>query len=103
MPVRTITPERSSDYTKLVDDLDAEWGNPQSTNAEPVILIEPDRDGKPVHVYVVWNKWSHVDRVQRSEIIMDAAERRLPQPEVLNITIAMGLTPDEARAMGLKF
>ncbi|MCY2951655.1 MAG: hypothetical protein NTU53_06715 [Planctomycetota bacterium] len=100
MPVRQINPTRSSDHQALVRDLVAEWTKP-SGSPEPVILEELDQKRKLAHVYVVWTKWSDIDRVERSEIIMDAAEKRLSAQDVLNITIAMGLTPDEARQMGL--
>jgi hypothetical protein len=100
MPVRQFIPPRSSDYRTFVDELAAEWIKP-SRSDEPLILEERGRDKKIEHVYVVWSKWHQVDRVERSEIIMDAAEKKLAPDEALNITIAMGLTPDEARRMGL--
>jgi hypothetical protein len=103
MPVRQIAPARSSEHHTLVDELAAEWGAAQSANAEPVILEERERGGRLVHVYVVWSKWRHMDRVERSEIIMEAAEKHLPQDQVLNVSIAMGLTPDEASRFGLKY
>lgn len=100
MPVRQITPTRSRDHDALVGELAAEWMTP-SGNPEPIILEERGRDRKLVHVYVVWGKWQHLERIERSEIIMDAAEKKLSPDDVLNISIAMGLTPDEAKRMGL--
>ena len=103
MPVKPLVQKRSSDYDQLVDELYAEWARPNSTVSEPVILEEKSRSGKLVHLYVVWSKWSPVDRVERSEIIMDAAQKKLSTDDLLEITIAMGLTPDEAKNMGLEF
>ena len=103
MPLRQILPGRSQEHAALVGELLAEWNNPTSGSAEPIIVEEKDRSQRLIHVYVVWSKWSHIDRVERSEIIMEAAERRLSQPDLLNITIAMGLTPDEATRLGLRF
>jgi hypothetical protein len=51
----------------------------------------------------VWSRWSGIDRAERSEIIMDAAEKTLGPSKALDITVAMGLEPAEARRMGLKF
>lgn len=103
MPVRQFVQSRSSSYLELVDLLCKEWQDAHSRNAEPVILEEKGRDGKLVHVYVVWDKWLDVDRAERSEIIMDAAEKSLSPGDLMNITIAMGLTASEARQMGLNF
>ena len=65
-------------------------------------MEEKGRDGKLVHVYVIWDKWSQVELGERSEIIMDAAEKVLPPHVAMGITIAMGLTSDEAAHIGLK-
>jgi len=96
MPVRRYTPTPSAEYAELVDRLADEWRTPDAAAAEPVILEEPDRQGVVRHVYVVWDEWSHLPREQRGEIIMDAAQRVKPTLDVDNITIAMGLTADEA-------
>ena len=84
----------------MVNELAAEWKNP-SQNVEPEILLERDRERRIVHVYVIWSKWAGVDRILRSEIVMDAAAQALPEDEVLNIIVAMGLTPDEADRSGI--
>ncbi len=103
MPVREFKRELPLEYGTLVDGVVAEWRSPQSTNSEPVILTERRRDGKIEHVYVIWSKWDKIERVQRSEAVMDAVEKVLLADEVLNVTIAMGLTPDEADRLGLKW
>jgi hypothetical protein len=96
MPVKSYNPSRPADMQVLVDRLAAEWESPDPAAAEPVILQEPNHKGDVVRVYVVWSDWAHLDRERRGEVIMDAAERVKPMPDVLKITIAMGLTPDEA-------
>jgi hypothetical protein len=102
MPVRQMNTARSLEYDALVQKLVAEWKSGNSLNPQPVILEERDRRSSLVHVYVIWDEWAAVDRVMRSEIIMDAAEKHLPANEVDNITIAMGLTADEAKRMGIQ-
>ncbi|MDB5301391.1 MAG: hypothetical protein JWO87_3054 [Phycisphaerales bacterium] len=103
MPVRQYTPTHTPDHARLVDLLADEWRAPNAAAQEPVILEEPNSKGEIVHIYVVWSDWAHLSRDKRGEIIMDAAERVKPLPEVLGITIAMGLTPDEADQFGLKW
>ncbi len=101
MPVKPFVQSRSSDYQELVDELYCEWKNPNPAAAEPVILEEVGPDQNLAHVYVVWGKWSHIDRIERGEIIMEAAQKKLLPRDLLGITIAMGLTPQEAVHMGI--
>jgi hypothetical protein len=100
MPVRELASKHPPEYADLVGDLVREWKNP-SESPEPVILFERDSKKLVVHVYVIWGAWRDTDRIARSEIIMDAAEQALAPDEVLNITIAMGLTPEEAKRLGI--
>ena len=101
MPVKAFIPIHPRKYEKLVDELYDEWQNPNPLAQEPLILEERDRNGHLVHVYVVWSKWAQLDGIDRSEIIMDAAEKKLSPPDLLEITIAMGLTQDEGKRMGI--
>jgi len=103
MPVKQYQPTRPPDQDKLVDRLADEWRTPNPKATEPVILEERISHGDIIHIYVVWSDWEHLTREQRGEIIMDAAERLKPKIEVLKITIAMGLTPDEADRFGIKW
>ena len=54
-------------------------------------------------MYVVWSAWNALGREMRGEIIMDAAEKAKPESDVLKITVAMGLTPDEADRFGIQW
>jgi hypothetical protein len=103
MPVRQYIASRPPEQTKLVKRLAKEWRSKNSTAKEPVILEEPNRKGDVEHVYVIWGDWAQLDRTLRGEIIMDAVETVKPKADVLKITIAMGLTPDEADRFGLKW
>ena len=102
MPVRRFEPDVSSEHAALVDQLVREWQSPADNVAEPLILEEFDRRNLLTRVYVVWSRWGSIDRAERSEIIMDAAEKRFGPSKALDITAAMGLEPHEARRMGLK-
>src|SRR4051812_42626238 len=103
MPVRQYNTTRPAQQTQLVDRLSQEWESPDPSATEPVILEERNSKGEVVHVYVVWSDWSSMSREHRGEVIMDAAERVKPMSDVLKITIAMGLTPDEADRFGIKW
>ena len=101
MPVKSYNPTWSPELSKLVKRLASEWSKPTKA-AEPVILEEASR-GPVVHIYVVWSDWANLTREQRGEIIMDAAERVKSKKQLLQITIAMGLTPEEADRFGVKW
>jgi hypothetical protein len=103
MPVRQYVANRPPAQTKLIKQLAKEWRSANSTAKEPVILEEPNRKGEVEHVYVVWGAWAHLDRTLRGEIIMDAAEIVKPKADLVKITIAMGLTPDEADRFGVNW
>jgi hypothetical protein len=103
MPVREMKPERTSEHHDLVAELAAEWSNPNSGRDEPIIFIERDRDDRPAHIYVIWSRWGHLETLERGEIIMDAAAKQLSPDDLLNITMAFGMTQEEARRMNFKF
>src|SRR5690554_2153673 len=87
-------PQRDALFTELLQ----EWRH-GGTSAEPIIVTEGGTENSPRHVYVVWGAWSELDQRQRSEIIMDAAEQLYGRDKALGITVAMGLTMDEAHRM----
>jgi hypothetical protein len=103
MPVRQYNATRPPDQALLIDRLAQEWRAPDPTATEPVILEEPDAKRRVAHVFVIWSDWVQLDRIRRGEIIMDAAERVKSVEDLLNITIAMGLTPEEADRFGIKW
>lgn len=105
MPVRQIstrrqpTPEAQDLTRRLVD----EWRASESNAAQPVILELRRSKDEPMELYVVWDEWTPLDGVERSEIIMDAFEQRYGRDEFTNVTVAMGLTAREADRMGVPY
>jgi hypothetical protein len=87
---------------KLKRLLAKEWRK-NTQDAQPVILIEKTGPYRSLHIYVVWDKWEGVSQIERSEIIMDAYERIHDLETALEVTLAMGLTPEEADSMGIKY
>ena len=58
-----------------------------------------------LHLYVVWGEWAGMGQRERSKIIMNAYQLARPEhPEnVTAVTVAMGLTPEEAKRMGIEY
>lgn len=68
---------------------------------EITVIDQPLIGSRYRHVTVVWDAWEKVPLDQRSKVILDAYERANPQEpwRVLEITLAVGLTPVEARKL----
>lgn len=93
-------PESADELTRLLHN---EWTTPKKAG-QPLIIIEGD-SGEPIHLYVIWDKWRELNQTERSEIIMDVVEHlagddRLPSDSP--VTVAMGLTTEEAKRMRIK-
>ena len=74
--------------------------SPEEPFAQPIIFERDVPQTKTVHVTVVWEKWRSVGIDARDRIIMQAYEKIFPD-KVDQITIAMGMTTDEAVDVGL--
>lgn len=107
MPV--IRPKRRWDAPisrqTLIDHLAAELEG-RETQPRPVIFETPILVNHTVHVTVVWPEWDGIPADERSSVILDAytkydASRPGDEPITPRITIAIGVTPDEARASDL--
>ena len=68
---------------------------------EPVIIIDRPHVGT-THLYVIWSKWGGLEQRVRSRIVYDAFAEAKGTDEADNVTVAMGLTPDEADRLGIK-
>lgn len=102
MPVKHRKKRTSPEKEQLLKQLTDEWQNPSEEEAgKPVIVLDEDSSG--THVYVVWDQWRSIPAQERSEIIMDAAETVLDPDKTLEITVAMGLTKDEAETMDIEY
>lgn len=96
---RTL-PATAPELTRLLHN---EWTKPKKSG-QPLIIIEGNKN-EALHIYVIWDKWGELSQTERSEIIMDvvdnlAGEQRLPPDSP--VTVAMGLTREEARRLGIK-
>ena len=68
---------------------------------EPVIIIDRPHAGT-THLYVIWSKWGRLEQRVRSRIIFDAFAEAKGVHDAGEVTVAMGLTPDEAEQLGIK-
>ena len=65
------------------------------------IVEEEVRLSNNFRVYVSWDDWASVPETERSEIILEAYKQAKGVPEMLRISVAMGLTPLEAKQLGV--
>jgi hypothetical protein len=104
MPVKRrlqrTRPESAGELTRRLHD---EWTKPKR-RGQPLIIIEGNK-AQPIHIYVIWDQWGDLSQTERSEIIMDVVDHLSGKhrfPADSPITVAMGLTPKEAKRMGIK-
>jgi hypothetical protein len=103
MSFAQITRNINSRYVEMEERLVHEWQHPQKGVVEPIIIMEADRQQTPTHLYVIWSEWSDLSMRDRSKIILNAYERAQGRNIALNITVAMGLTPEDAQRMGIEY
>jgi hypothetical protein len=100
MPVRdSLKTSGAASESELQAELEAELESPKETG-EPDIVIERPHPST-VHLFVIWSKFSGLEQSVRSSIILDSYAAVKGVPESQKVTVAMGLTPDEAKRMGI--
>ncbi len=104
MPVKDMTERQPTpavaELTRLIVQ---EWQHPTERPDQPIVLLDRSAPGGARHVFVVWDRWENLEQLQRSEAIMDAAEAVLGKAESLKVTVAMGLTKEEAKRLNIRF
>lgn len=103
MPIGKLVVEQNLGMETLRERLVREWEQP-SLAVQPVLIeAAGDRLSGSKHLYVIWDDWLSLDQQARSEIIMDAYEATHERPDILSVTVAMGLTAKEAESMGIRY
>lgn len=105
MPVerRVGTVERIK-TEQLLESLLQEWRAQQAGKGEPLIIEEAPRSGdRPNHLYVVWSEWADLTPIERSRLILQAYEKYRGRDLANSVTLAMGLTPGEAKHLNIEF
>jgi hypothetical protein len=101
MPIRERGLNRTDvpSEQELRNELQAEFAEPKDSG-EPEIIIERPTPGT-IHLYVIWSRWGDLEQVVRSRIILDAFEAVRGAEEVVQVTVSMGLTPEESKRLGI--
>ncbi|MCW5791948.1 MAG: hypothetical protein KIT72_16140 [Polyangiaceae bacterium] len=100
MPIRdSLNRVTEPTEDQLRAELVQELRNPKATG-EPDIVLQGSTTGG-IHVFVIWSQWLGLDQAVRSRIVLDAYEAWKGEQETLRVTVAMGLTPDEAKNLGI--
>jgi hypothetical protein len=104
MPLGRIVVEQSPERAELQQALVNEWREPDLRATEPVIIEEAvGFDKRYIRVYVVWSRWRSLSQTERSDIIVEAMRDVRGADEMARVTVAMGLTPEEAERMGIRY
>ena len=103
MSFAQITRNQNPRYAALEERLVQEWQHPQNGIAEPVIVMEAERQQAPTHLYVIWSEWADLSMRDRSKLILNAYERVQGRNFALNVIVALGLTPEEAKKQGIEY
>lgn len=92
-------------HPELVNELTEEMHKTgvSQTPDTPMVYEEPQPYGKNLHVKVIWNRWAGVPVEERGAIILDAYDKAGLQDEMRRITIALGLTPEEAEKLQIEY
>lgn len=92
------------DTRLLTQQLKVEFDNYDDANQtyhQPLISVEAALGRR--HILVIWDAWYALSQQERSQIIMDAFEASEGNEEALRVSIAMGLTQDDASHLGVDF
>jgi hypothetical protein len=89
-------PEEQNLRAELVDELRG-----KNAAGGPEIIIDCPNPFT-THLYVIWEKWKGLEQIVRSRIILDAYTETEGDKEATKVTIAMGLTQDEADRLGIR-
>lgn len=103
MPIGRLVTEQNEETEVLRRLLTQEWNTPSAAPQPVLIESAGERMSGSKHLYIIWDRWLSLDQRERSEIIMDAYEATHTRPEVLSVTVAMGLTSKEADRMGINY
>ncbi len=105
MAIRTLVRRELDNFDELLavfeEELRREESAPASDGAPIFFCEESGTPDNYTHWYVVWDGFEGVDGEERSRLIVAAVRNVMGKAEALRVTIALGLTMDEARDMEL--
>ena len=103
MPVvkKRLGPKNHPEHDRFVAELARHLTGAPDLPEFPKIVEEEVRLSDNFRVYVSWDDWASVPETERSVIILEAYRQARGMPEMLRISVAMGLTPMEAKQLGI--
>ena len=97
MPIEHRPEPVEGAYPELAAALSRELKRPSARG--PKIIEQKVRGLNRVHVTVIWDKWEGIDPADRGSTILDAYERASGAEKMLSISMALGLTKEEAHRL----
>ena len=85
----------------LVAELQRDEDQSRPPNAPTIYMEESGAPDNYTHWYAVWHDFEDVDNQERSRLLLEAVRTVQGLEEALRVTVAMGLTPEEAESLGL--
>ena len=82
----------------LIEKLAAALQRPAALQGDPLVVENRIAQTKSVHVVVIWDAWNDLSPAERSKNIIDAYAKA-KRARGATITVAMGLTSEEALRM----
>lgn len=86
-------------FTRLVDQLSATLRRTDKVSGPARVIENQIAQTKSVHIVVIWDEWKELPPTSRSKVILEAYSRA-KRLRGSTITVAMGLTGEEALRMG---
>jgi hypothetical protein len=100
MPATARKNDAAQRAKALTDDLVALLQYSGASRSGPLVVVESRiAQTKSVHLVVIWDAWKDLSPTERSKIILDASAKA-KRARGATITVAMGLTSEEALQMG---
>ena len=113
MPYKKLPPRRATaaNHESMVEAIQTELKDPTTVTLDmevwdmrysrPYIIEESIRNSDRVQVHVIWQNWRSVREDQRSYAILDAYERAFGADAAQRVIVALGVTPEEAKGLGI--
>ncbi len=105
MPITRKAPEITEINEEYVERIAQEIrsDNSDGPNDAPYIIEEPVPYSNHLRVTVIWDVWNEASIEDRGRVILRAYQEARGLEDMLAITIAMGLTRQEADRLGISW
>lgn len=105
MPIYRPEKTRVIKYSELLQQLVAELNANQETESAPSgdapYIIEESNLRGGLHMTILWDRFEEVPTAERGRLILDAIKQSAGEAKMLETRLALGLTLDEAKELGL--